>query len=86
MERYMAADLASSPLLTESAAAELLSVSVPTVRAWRVRNQGPAYVKLSPRGDGSSGAIRYRRADLFAFVEANMPATMVHPPSSGDIK
>ncbi len=85
MERDVAVDLASSPLLTETAAAELLSVSVAAVRAWRVRNQGPAYVKLSPHGDGSSGAIRYRRGDLLAFVEANMVASIVRPPSSSDM-
>ena len=52
-------------LLTPREAAELLSLSVATLAAWRVRrSDGPPYTKLL------GSAIRYDRAELEAWIEA----------------
>ena len=51
-------------LLTEVQAADLLSLSVRTLQAWRTRAFGPAFVR-------AGRAIRYRRRDLFAWMDAN---------------
>jgi excisionase family DNA binding protein len=53
-------------LLTESEAASLLTLSVKTLRNWRVSGKGPRFVRLSGR------AIRYRRSDLEAFIDAGV--------------
>lgn len=50
-----------TPLVPETEAAELLSVAVRTLQAWRARGVGPEYVKLSR-------SIRYSREALAAFV------------------
>jgi hypothetical protein len=50
-------------LLTEVRAADLLSLSVRTLQAWRARGFGPPYVR-------AGRAVRYRRHDLLAWTEA----------------
>lgn len=57
-------------LLTETEAAELLSLSVRTLQAWRYSGSGPRYCRLGR-------PIRYRRADLLAWIEARTPASSV---------
>jgi hypothetical protein len=39
-------------------------VSTRTLQSWRMKDQGPAYIKVGR-------AIRYRSDDLLAYVEAN---------------
>jgi len=59
--------LASPPaLLGAAAAAEHLGVKPQTLRAWRLRGGGPAYVRLS----GPTGRVAYRLADLDAWIAA----------------
>jgi hypothetical protein len=58
------------PALSESAAVEYLAskgydLKQQTLRAWRHRGKGPAYIK--PRG---TGKVRYQIVDLDAFIEA----------------
>ena len=53
-------------LLDETEASASLSVAVQTLRNWRWRGEGPRFVKLGKR------AVRYRRGDLDAFVEAGV--------------
>ncbi len=48
-------------LLNEGQAAEFLKLSVRTLQQWRVSGRGPLFTKLSR-------AVRYRRADLDAYV------------------
>ncbi len=50
-------------LLTETEAANLLALSAKTLRRWRWAGKGPEFVKIG-------GAVRYRAADLDAFVLA----------------
>jgi Helix-turn-helix domain len=51
-------------LLTEAEAADFLRLSVRTLQAWRIRIAGPAFVQVGR-------AVRYRRRDLFAWIDAN---------------
>ena len=58
----MAAGLA--PLLSSADVAELLDVSERTLEFWRYARKGPAYLKVGKR-------VRYRPADVEAYLEAN---------------
>lgn len=51
-------------LLTEAQAAQVLSLSIRTLQSWRVRGSGPLFVR-------AGRAVRYRRADIQRWVEAN---------------
>jgi len=50
-------------LLNEHAVAELLGVSVATVRRWRLLRQGPRFIRVG------AASVRYRSADLAAYIE-----------------
>jgi hypothetical protein len=52
-------------LIGEREAAKILCVSMGTLRAWRCRGIGPAWVKLGP---GIRAAVRYHSGDLERFV------------------
>ena len=54
---------ASSSLLDTRAAAEYLCLSPRTLEKWRSTGVGPAYCRIG-------GGVRYRVADLDAFVAA----------------
>jgi hypothetical protein len=51
-------------LLTETQVAEILNLSIRTLQMWRVRRAGPKYVQVGR-------AVRYRRRDLIAWIDAN---------------
>jgi len=51
-------------LLREQDAADFLSLSVRTLQSWRIRLAGPPFVQVGR-------AVRYRRRDLVAWIEAN---------------
>jgi hypothetical protein len=51
-------------LLREQDAADLLSISIRTLQSWRIRNFGPLIVQVGR-------AVRYRRRDLIAWIDAN---------------
>jgi uncharacterized protein YjcR len=57
-----------SPYLTTAELAERWQVSVATVRSWRSRGTGPAYIKL---GDGRSSEVRYHLDDIHAYEGGN---------------
>ncbi|WP_045761958.1 helix-turn-helix transcriptional regulator [Xanthomonas albilineans] len=57
---------APGDLLNEKSAAAVLAVAVTTMRNWRALRTGPRYVKVGKR------SVRYRRADLEAFIMAGM--------------
>ena len=52
-------------LLTEQDVSRRLSVSLATVRKWRVERRGPTYLKVG-------ALVRYRPADLSAWL-ASLP-------------
>jgi hypothetical protein len=58
------AEFGDDALLSENQAADLLFLSVRTLQAWRCQGSGPAFVR-------TGRAIRYRRGDLVAWVDAN---------------
>lgn len=55
-------------LLTDREAARLLGLSVSCLRSWRYSGRGPTYLKL---GGGPKAAVRYRRADVEAFISGS---------------
>ncbi|MFZ3354425.1 MAG: helix-turn-helix domain-containing protein [Xanthobacteraceae bacterium] len=61
-------DTAHDVLLTEAQAADFLSLSMRTLQAWRVRGSGPNFCRLGR-------AVRYRRSDLLAWIDASMAAS-----------
>ena len=54
----------SSKLHTPKSASEILDVPIGTMSNWRIRNQGPAYIKCGHH-------VRYSEADLLAWLERN---------------
>jgi predicted DNA-binding transcriptional regulator AlpA len=59
-------------LLDEHDVARWLNLSVATIRRWRLRRQGPTYLKLG-------AAVRYRQQDLRDYVDGlagAAPSTM----------
>ena len=53
-------------VVTERKAAEILSLSVKTLQAWRFQGRGPRYLKLGGR------AVRYRMEDLLDFMNSSV--------------
>ena len=51
-------------LLNEVQAAQFLNLSIRTLQAWRLRSAGPRIVR-------AGRAIRYRRRDLIAWIDAH---------------
>lgn len=51
-------------LLTQSQTAEYLALSERTLEGWRLRGEGPPFVRLS------RNAVRYRLRDLDAWIAA----------------
>lgn len=48
-------------LLTESQAAQFLTMSIKTLQAWRGRGQGPHFVKIGR-------SVRYQKEKLMLFI------------------
>jgi predicted DNA-binding transcriptional regulator AlpA len=55
-------------MFDERAVAKIIGCSVALVRKWRLFNEGPAYVKVGR-------LVRYRQADIDAFLNANRVQT-----------
>jgi predicted DNA-binding transcriptional regulator AlpA len=55
-------------VLNEREAAEVVGCSVALMRKWRLFREGPPYVKIGR-------LVRYRQADLDAFLDAHLVAT-----------
>lgn len=51
-------------LLDEHEVAAMLALSVRTLQAWRVKGEGPRFVRLGR-------AIRYRYSDVVVWLDAN---------------
>ena len=63
--------------LTEREVAELLGLSVATLRAWRHRGKGPRFLRLGR-------SVRYLPSDLADFVRASAVDTKVVSSSDDD--
>ena len=59
----MQREITARGLVTEHDAAQVLGLSVKTLRRWRWAGKPPPFLKLG-------GAVRYDPADLSAFIEA----------------
>lgn len=55
-------------LLTQAQVATWLAVSPRTIRDWRTSNRGPRAVRVG-------GSLRYRRADVQAYIDSNIEQT-----------
>ena len=55
-------------LLHERDAADFLGVSIYRLQRWRCYGGGPNWVKIGGR---EGRAVRYRRSDLEAYIDAN---------------
>ena len=54
--------LSPGDLLTEVEACAAMKIAVATLRNWRWRKIGPAYLKVGPR------SVRYRASDIAQFL------------------
>jgi hypothetical protein len=72
-----------NPLYRTRQAAQYLGVSPGTLTNWRLRNCGPAHIKL---GSGKYCAVRYRQSALENFIQAGEisrgPGVDGHKPTS----
>ena len=64
-------------LLREEEVAEHLGFSARALQNWRLRGGGPVFVKVSAR------SVRYRRADLVAWVKARLRRSTSDDGSEG---
>ena len=55
-------------MINEKTAAELLGVSTQTIRNWRNKNHGPAFLRIG-------SLIRYRVMDIELFIENSRVST-----------
>ena len=56
-------------LLNSAETAAILGIKLNTLEIWRIRGNGPTYVKL---GSDSRAPVRYRRADVIAWIEQRL--------------
>lgn len=63
MKKETESSTEAASLMDEKAVAELLNISLQTLRNWRWKREGPRFTKLGR-------LVRYRRADIEAFIEA----------------
>lgn len=68
------------PLLNDQQAAEQLGMSPATLRSWRCRGIGPAFIKM---GNGSKAPVRYSESDLEAFVAQSRVTSSVRAAFEG---
>jgi predicted DNA-binding transcriptional regulator AlpA len=66
-------------LLTSAETAALLGIKRGTLEFWRMRGEGPKFAKL---GTAPQAPIRYRRADVAAFIEQRLYASTSHYTAS----
>ena len=62
-------DTTTSDMLNQREAAKLIGVSPFTMNGWRHRRTGPPFIRISSR------CVKYRRADVLAWLEARRVET-----------
>ena len=65
-------------ILDTPGAAEYLRLSTPTLERLRLTGNGPAFAKLTP---GPRGSVRYRRADLDAWLASRLVRSTSEVPA-----
>ncbi len=60
--------LTSDELLTSEQTAALLGLKPKCLDVWRLRGQGPTFIKL---GTKKQSPVRYKRSDVEGWLEAN---------------
>lgn len=70
----------NNPLLNDQQAAEWLCVSAATLRSWRCRGVGPAFIKM---GNGIKAAVRYAEFDLQQFIAQSRVTSSVRAAFEG---
>lgn len=55
------------PILNNAQAASLLGIAPNTLKFWRHKNRGPAFIKL---GDSPQAGVAYDEADVIAWRDA----------------
>jgi excisionase family DNA binding protein len=65
--------------LTDNEAAQYLGLKVSTLRAWRLKDRGPRYVRLGT-------AIRYLVADLDAYTAKNTVSPLLGLFAFGSVR
>jgi predicted DNA-binding transcriptional regulator AlpA len=63
-------------LLNDQQVAERLCVSPATLRSWRCRGLGPAFIKM---GNGIKAAVRYAESDIEQFIAQFRHAPAMRP-------
>ena len=66
-------------LLTPLEASAFLDCAERTLECWRQRGGGPPYIRLVPAGARAVRAVRYRLADLEAFITEREVASTSDP-------
>jgi len=69
---------APTALMTVPEAAEMLAVGKRTLTRWSAMGRAPKPIKITP---GRRGCVRYRRAELLAWIEAGCPDLRAETPS-----
>lgn len=78
----VSSDSNQDPMYREDQAAELLTVRVKTLQAWRSSGTGPRYIKL---GSGLRSPVRYRRSELMRFLaDGERRSTSEHSAGAGE--
>lgn len=60
----------TEPMLSPKEVSALLDVSERTLHTWRVRGDGPTWVRI-----GANGRIRYHRASVLSFCVSGQVCT-----------
>lgn len=62
-------------LLTSKVTAALIGIKLNTLEIWRGQAKGPPFIKLGP---SPQAGVRYRRADVVAWIEQRLYASTSH--------
>lgn len=62
-------------LLTSAETAALIGIKLNTLEIWRGQGKGPKFIKL---GTAPQSPVRYRQADVAAWIEQRLYASTSH--------
>ena len=70
----------NAELLTTAEVAEILKITEPVLGNWRSAGRGPRFLKLT---EGQRGRVRYRAADVVAFIDTRTSGGESQPADAG---